>query len=66
MPAAARTSAVRLDDIAVSAYRIPTDAPSESDGTYEWSATTLVLVEARGGGMTGIGYTYADDVDGAR
>jgi len=53
-------SAVRLDDITVSTFRIPTDVPCESDGTYEWRATTLVLVEATGGGRTGIGYTYAD------
>ena len=43
----------------LSAYRIPTDFP-ESDGTIEWKATTLVLVEAPGGDQTGIGYTYAD------
>lgn len=55
-----RSDAVRVDDVAVSTYRIPTDAPEESDGTYTWNATTLVLVEARGGGVTGIGYTYAD------
>jgi L-alanine-DL-glutamate epimerase-like enolase superfamily enzyme len=61
MPAAARTDTVCLEDITVSTYRIPTDVPSESDGTYEWSATTLVLVEATGGGCTGIGYTYADE-----
>jgi len=41
------------------AYRVPTDAP-ESDGTYEWTATTLVLVEAAAGGRTGLGYTYSD------
>jgi L-alanine-DL-glutamate epimerase-like enolase superfamily enzyme len=45
--------------LAVSAYRIPTDAP-ESDGTLEWNATTLVLVEIPGGNERGIGYTYAD------
>jgi L-alanine-DL-glutamate epimerase-like enolase superfamily enzyme len=61
MPATARSDAVHLDDISVSTFRIPTDAPSESDGTYEWSATTLVLVEASGGGCTGLGYTYADE-----
>src|SRR4051794_16917081 len=61
MATAARTDVVRLEDVTVSAYRIPTDVPSESDGTYEWSATTLVLVEAIGGGHTGIGYTYADE-----
>ena len=38
---------------------IPTHSP-ESDGTLEWDATTLVYVEVRAGGKTGIGYTYAD------
>ena len=46
----------RLD---VSAYTVPTDAP-EADGTFAWDKTTLVLVEAEAGGMTGLGYTYAD------
>ena len=45
----------RLD---VSAYEIPTDAP-ESDGTFEWDSTTIVVVEAHAGGETGLGYTYA-------
>jgi L-alanine-DL-glutamate epimerase-like enolase superfamily enzyme len=54
------TSAVPVEGLAVSVYRIPTDALSESDGTYTWDSTTLVLVEARGGGIAGIGYTYAD------
>jgi len=43
----------------VSAYKIPTDAP-ESDGTYAWDSTTLVLVEVSAGDKTGLGYTYAD------
>jgi L-alanine-DL-glutamate epimerase-like enolase superfamily enzyme len=45
----------RLD---VSAYTVPTDQP-ESDGTAEWDSTTIVVVEARAGDKTGIGYTYA-------
>jgi L-alanine-DL-glutamate epimerase-like enolase superfamily enzyme len=45
--------------VQVSAYRIPTDR-HESDGTFEWDATTLVLVEATAGDATGIGFTYAD------
>jgi L-alanine-DL-glutamate epimerase-like enolase superfamily enzyme len=45
--------------IRVSSYSIPTDSP-ESDGTLEWNTTTLVLVEAKAGGKTGLGYTYAD------
>ncbi len=52
-------AAVPITRIAASAYTIPTDAP-ESDGTLEWTATTLVLVEAEAGGVTGIGYSYAN------
>jgi len=51
--------AVPVERIDASAYTIPTDAP-ESDGTLEWHATTLVLVQARAGGKTGIGYSYAN------
>jgi L-alanine-DL-glutamate epimerase-like enolase superfamily enzyme len=52
-------AAAPITRIAASAYTIPTDAP-ESDGTLEWNATTLVLVEADAGGVTGIGYSYAN------
>lgn len=51
---------IPLEALTVSTYRIPTDTPNESDGTYVWNATTLVLVRATAGGMTGIGFTYAD------
>ena len=47
-----------VDSLVVSIYEIPTDQP-EADGTAAWSATTLVLVEASGGGVTGLGYSYA-------
>lgn len=43
----------------VSAYTIPTDAP-ESDGTLEWSSTTLVLVRLEANGCKALGYSYAD------
>ena len=46
-------TAVRAD-----AYTVPTDAP-ESDGTFAWDATTMVLVSIEAGGRRGIGYTYA-------
>ena len=49
----------RIERIDVAAYTIPTATP-ESDGTLEWHATTLVLVEAHAGGRVGIGYSYAD------
>ncbi len=48
----------RVESIAASAYTVPTDAP-ESDGTLKWTSTTLVVVEATGGGAVGLGYTYA-------
>jgi L-alanine-DL-glutamate epimerase-like enolase superfamily enzyme len=50
---------VLVEGIDVGAYTIPTDEP-ESDGTLCWDATTIVVVEARGGGETGIAYTYGD------
>jgi L-alanine-DL-glutamate epimerase-like enolase superfamily enzyme len=48
-----------VESVEVSAYTVPTDFP-ESDGTYAWDRTTLVLVEATAGGERGRGYTYAD------
>jgi L-alanine-DL-glutamate epimerase-like enolase superfamily enzyme len=50
---------VPIERLDVSAYTIPTDAP-ESDGTYIWNKTTMVLAEIRAAGHVGIGYTYAD------
>lgn len=47
-----------VESVRVSAFTIPTDAP-ESDGTLEWEATTLVLVELEAGDETGLGWTYA-------
>src|SRR5579875_2581491 len=49
----------KLGRAEVAAYTIPTDGP-ESDGTLEWNATTIVVVEVPGGGERGLGYTYAD------
>lgn len=53
----------KVHRVRVSAYKIPTDFP-ESDGTYEWDSTTLVLVRVEAGGQQGIGYTYADESTG--
>src|ERR671938_2205206 len=50
---------VAVERIDVSAYTVPTDSP-ESDGTLEWNSTTMILVEASGGGKSGLGYTYGD------
>ena len=51
---------VAIERLDVSAYTVPTDAP-ESDGTYSWDKTTIVIVEASAGGKRGLGYTYADE-----
>jgi L-alanine-DL-glutamate epimerase-like enolase superfamily enzyme len=51
--------AARIESINAAAFKVPTDSP-ESDGTLEWTSTTLVLAEIKGGGRTGIGYSYAD------
>jgi L-alanine-DL-glutamate epimerase-like enolase superfamily enzyme len=53
-----------LRKIKARAYTIPAEEP-ESDGTLEWSSTTLVLVEAEAGGKTGLGFTYTDAVAAA-
>ncbi|MFC4911665.1 enolase C-terminal domain-like protein [Actinomadura gamaensis] len=46
-----------MTEITASAYTIPTDLP-EADGTMAWTSTTMVLVEARGEGGHGLGWTY--------
>ncbi len=46
-----------IDGVEVAAYTVPTDAP-ESDGTFAWTATTIVVVHVRAGGEAGLGYTY--------
>lgn len=53
----AGATAPPVDRCEVTAYRIPTDGP-ESDGTFTWDSTTLVLVEIGAADQRGIGYTY--------
>jgi L-alanine-DL-glutamate epimerase-like enolase superfamily enzyme len=48
---------VAIERVEVSAYKVPTDFP-ESDGTFEWDSTTLVLVEVHAGKTHGLGYSY--------
>jgi L-alanine-DL-glutamate epimerase-like enolase superfamily enzyme len=50
---------IPITQLDVSAFTIPTDRP-EADGTIEWNATTIVIVEATAGGVKGIGFTYGD------
>jgi L-alanine-DL-glutamate epimerase-like enolase superfamily enzyme len=58
-----RAAGPSIEGIAVSCYTVPTETP-ESDGTYAWEKTTMVLVEATAGGRTGLGYSYADVATG--
>ncbi len=44
--------------VETSVYRVPTDLP-ESDGTYEWHDTTMVVAEVSAGDERGLGYTYS-------
>ncbi|MFW3613986.1 enolase C-terminal domain-like protein [Billgrantia antri] len=48
---------VPIEVLDIAAFEMPTDEP-ESDGTLQWDSTTLVLVELRAGGKSGLGYTY--------
>jgi L-alanine-DL-glutamate epimerase-like enolase superfamily enzyme len=51
---------VNVERLETCCVTIPTDEP-ESDGTLEWTSTTVVVVEAIGGGRRGVGWTYAPD-----
>src|SRR5947209_9279806 len=55
----AKTVEVTIERLDVSAFVVPTDFP-EADGTLAWDKTTPVVVEATGGGIHSLGYTYAD------
>ncbi len=50
----------RIEHLETEAFTIPTEEP-ESDGTAEWSATTLVLARLEAGGATGWGWTYGHE-----
>lgn len=49
----------QVESLKVSVYKVPTEEPSESDGTLTWDATTVVLVEVSAGGVAGLGFSYA-------
>jgi L-alanine-DL-glutamate epimerase-like enolase superfamily enzyme len=53
-----KVSTAMVEKVEARAYAVPTEAP-ESDGTLEWDATTIVVVEVEGGGERGLGYTYS-------
>jgi L-alanine-DL-glutamate epimerase-like enolase superfamily enzyme len=52
---------VCVDSVGTHTYTIPTDKP-EQDGTLDWDSTTILVVEAKGGGETGVGWTYGPAV----
>ncbi|HTT62619.1 MAG TPA: enolase C-terminal domain-like protein [Bryobacteraceae bacterium] len=52
-------STPKVERLEVSAYTVPTETP-ESDGTFAWSQTTLVLVRVAACGTAGLGYSFAD------
>ncbi|MHB2024911.1 MAG: enolase C-terminal domain-like protein [Mycobacteriales bacterium] len=47
-----------IEEVSARAYEVPTETP-ESDGTLEWDSTTMIVVEVRAGGRSGLGYSYA-------
>jgi L-alanine-DL-glutamate epimerase-like enolase superfamily enzyme len=53
-------TSVPIERVSVQSYTIPTDQP-ESDGTYQWNHTTIVIVTVNAGGQQGLGYTYASN-----
>ncbi len=52
-----RGEAVPVEQVSARAFTIPTEQ-KESDGTYEWNDDTIVVVEAKAAGRTGVGYSY--------
>jgi len=47
-----------VERLGTTVYKVPTDQP-EADGTIAWDSTVVVVVEASGGGCTGLGWSYA-------
>ena len=50
---------IPITESSVAVFTLPTDGP-ESDGTLEWTSTTIVIVEVKAGRVLGLGYTYGD------
>ena len=51
---------LRINEVTVGAYKIPTQFPQESDGTLVWDSTTIVVVHISAGDSEGVGFTYCD------
>ena len=48
---------IPIEQLQVRVYTIPTET-LETDGTFEWDETTMVLVNITAGKQTGLGFTY--------
>lgn len=47
-----------IERVDVRVCTLATEDGPESDGTAVWDATTMVIVQPRAGGLTGLGYSY--------
>lgn len=47
-----------IDRLSVQVFDVPTASTPESDGTADWSSTTMVLVELGAREFSGLGYSY--------
>lgn len=50
-----------IERVDVRVCRLATEHGPESDGTAVWDSTTMIVVEIRAGGVTGLGYSYISD-----
>ena len=48
----------KIERVEAEAYVVPTDRP-ESDGTFAWDRTTVIVVHAFAAGREGLGWTFA-------
>jgi L-alanine-DL-glutamate epimerase-like enolase superfamily enzyme len=48
---------VNVDEVRATGFTVPTASP-EADGTLAWDSTTVIVVTARAGDTTGMGWTY--------
>jgi hypothetical protein len=48
-------SEAKITHTGLRVFAVPTDAP-EGDGTFEWSRTTMVVVEVASGATRALGY----------
>jgi L-alanine-DL-glutamate epimerase-like enolase superfamily enzyme len=51
---------VPIEHVDASAFTVPTERP-ESDGTFEWDATTVAVAEVAAGGARGLGFSYTGE-----